>query len=113
MKNIGLPLLLATLLTHTTAVYAELSDDEYRMCGTVGDMAEGALSLRYGGLTMEETNEYMVEVRESFPAFTGTKLETMIAEAYQRPYRRSASEQSREAADFGRVYYEGCLQRRG
>lgn len=110
MKNIGLSLLVATLLIHTSAVHAQLSDDEYRMCGAAGDMAQGALALRYSGLDIEETNEYLDEGREGFRNVTGIKLETMISEAYQRPYRRSSSEQSREAADFGRVYYEGCIQ---
>lgn len=113
MKNIGLPLLIATLLIHTTAVHAQLSDDEYRLCAATGDMAEGALTLRYDGNSQEETIDFFSEASEGFSSFNGLRLETMVAEAYQRPYHRSAAQQRAEAADFGRVYYEGCIRRRG
>ncbi|WP_447928477.1 hypothetical protein [Vreelandella sp. EE27] len=110
MKKSVSPLFLAILFGHSTAVLAGISDEEHRLCAASGDMAEGAMMLRYDGNSQEETLEFFSEASEGFSSFNGVKLETMVAEAYQRPYHRSASQQRAEADDFGRVYYEGCVR---
>lgn len=109
MKKALLSSFLLVLLNPSSAI-AAISDEEHRLCSATGDVAEGALTLRYNGNNQDETVEFFSEASEGFRSFTGVRLETMVAEAYQRPYHRSASQQRAEAADFGRVYYEGCVR---
>ncbi|WP_141439632.1 hypothetical protein [Vreelandella titanicae] len=110
MKKMGLAFLFSNLLIHSASALSDLSDDEYRACSVVGTTSEAALTMRYDGMSIDETNAQLEDLAEGFRHISGTSITVMVSEAYQRPYRRSASDQRLEAADFGNVYYNGCIR---
>ena len=102
------------LTVYSTNLIAEKNDDGvYRVCSVVGNTSEAVLSLRYSGMSSPEIAEQLESVKQPFLKASGYPLQTMIREAFNRPYHRKPGAQAAEAADFGEVYYQGCLRRYG
>lgn len=112
--NLFTKVLIIGVTAYSSNLIAESNDDAvYRVCSVVGNTAEGVLSLRYGGMSSTEVFEQMESINQLFFDASGVPLRTMIKEAFNRPYHRKSRVQAMEEADFGEVYYRGCLRMHG